>query len=132
MSNELLKLGKKYKNLVVLSAGTDVHGVCEEFVRYFPDRYFSFGSGAKNMVSAAVGFVLTGKLPLVVGDRVFAAAFEQIRDDVCIPNLNVKFLARGKEDENPGKIVELLPNLEEVNDFGEAIREYGPKFLKSV
>jgi hypothetical protein len=44
----------------------------------------------------------------------------------------VKFLARGKEDENPGKIVELLPNLEEVNDFGEAIREYGPKFLKSV
>jgi len=132
MSNELLKLGKKYKNLVVLNVGADVHGVCDEFVKYFPDRYFGFGSGACNLVSAAAGFALTGKLPLIVGDRVFVAAFEQIRDDVCIPNLNVKFLVRGEKGENPGKIVELLPNLEEVNDFEEAIREYGPKFLKSV
>lgn len=132
MSNELLKLGKKYKNLVVLSAGTGVHGICEEFARYFPDRCFSFGSGTKNMVSAAVGFVSTGKLPLVVGDELFTLAFEQIRDDICSTNLNVKFLVGGEIDEELLEAKGLFPNLEGVESLDRCFEEYGPKFLKSV
>ena len=67
-----------------------------------------------------------------MGDRVFAAAFEQIRDDVCMPNLNVKFLVGGEIDEELLGTKGLFLNLEEVESFDRCFEEYGPKFLKSV
>lgn len=122
--NDLLQLGKKYGNLVVLSAGADAHNACEEFAKYFPDRYFSFGLGFSNVVSVAAGFSLTGKMPLVVGDRLFSRAYEQMLDNVCIPNLNVKFVT--------GEALGDMPNLEEVSNLEEGFEEYGPKYLKTV
>jgi transketolase C-terminal domain/subunit len=122
--NDLLQLGKKYSNLVVLTAGADAHGACEEFAKYFPDRYFSFGLAFSNAVSVAAGFSLTGKMPLVVGNRFFSRAYEQMQDDICIPNLNVKFATGEKFCE--------LPNLNEVFSLEEGFEEYGPKYMKTV
>jgi len=122
--NDLLQLGKKYKNLVVLTAGADAHRACEEFAKYFPKRYFSFGLGFSNAVSVAAGFSLTGKMPLVVGNRLFSRAYEQMLDDICIPNLNVKFVM--------GEVFVDLPNLEEVSNLEEGFEAYGPKYMKTV
>ena len=60
------------------------------------------------------------------------AAFEQIRDDVCYPNLNVKFLVGEKIDKEFVKSAGLFPNLERVENFEQCFEEYGPKFLKTV
>ncbi|MFH1534218.1 MAG: hypothetical protein ABID64_04795 [Nitrospirota bacterium] len=129
--NDLLQLGKKYKNLVVLSAGADAHLACEEFAKYFPDRYFSFGLGFSNAVSVAAGFSLTGKMPLVVGNRLFSRAYEQMLDDICVPNLNVKFVTAAKAGQ-AGEVLGDLPNLEEVSSLEEGFEAYGPKYMKTV
>ncbi len=132
MKQELLTLGKKYKNLVVLSAGSAGAGVCEDFERYFSDRYFSFGLAESNMVSAAAGFALMGKLPIVVGDSqlLFSEAFSQILNDVCAPNLNVKFVGIG--DMSEGCEMGSFPNMKiDVESVGEVVSEYGPAFYKA-
>lgn len=144
MVNEFLKLGKKYKNLVVLSAGSHNTSICEDFEKFFPDRYFSFGLAYQNMVSAAAGFALMKKIPIVVGDDfyLFSKAFEQIYNDICLPNLNVKFIGVN-ENENLetdfDHLYKSLPNfkyLKHDRDFEEALSEmfleYGPMCLKCV
>ena len=117
---ELLKLAKKHKNLVVLSATG-----CEEFSKYFPERCFSFGWAEANMVSAAAGFALAGKMPVVIGNGrfLFSKAFDQIQNDICIPNLNVKIIGRGDE-----RIVKGLKNMKVLSsvDFKEMALNYGP------
>lgn len=131
MKQELLTLGKKFKNMVVLSAGAAGGEMCEEFAKYFSDRYFNFGLAEANMVSAAAGFAVLGKMPLVVGDSglLFTEAFSQILNDVCIPNLNVKFLGVGKM--NDGFDLKIFPNLKEMEqNVEDAVEEYGPIFCK--
>jgi transketolase len=59
-----------------------------------PGQYFEMGIGEANMVSAAAGLALCGKIPFVHTFAVFAAGrpFDQIRQGVCLPNLNVKIV----------------------------------------
>jgi transketolase len=136
MINDLLKLGKKYKNLVVLSSGTGGSGICEEFEKYFPDRYFSFGLGEGNMVSAAAGFALMGKIPVIVSDGmwIFSRAFDQIKTDVCEMNLNVKFIVNTNETsfENDRKLLNSFPNFEMDSSLENCINEYGVRCFKCV
>jgi transketolase C-terminal domain/subunit len=137
MKYELLKIGKKYKNSVVLSAGSSGAEVCEEFSKYFSDRYFNFGLAGGNMVSAASGFALMGKLPIVIGDGslLFAEVFSQILNDVCIPNLNVKFVSVGECFSEFEFIYERFPNFsikDSKDDFERMFLEYGPAYLKSI
>jgi transketolase len=67
----------------------------EELERDFPDRTFNFGMAECNMVSAAAGLANEGLIPIVytVGSFLVYRAYESIRNDVCIQNLNVKFAA---------------------------------------
>ncbi len=143
MVNDFLKLGKKYKNIVVLSAGSQAFSVCQSFQKFFPDRYFSFGLGYPNMVSSAAGFALTKKIPIVVADSfyLFSKAFEQIYNDICLPNLNVKFIGIETEESKTDsiKLCKPLPNfkcLDFEKDSEEALSEmfaeYGPMYLKCV
>ena len=88
----LAALGAEYSNLVVLDA--DLAGATKTgvFKKAFPDRHFDFGSAEGNMVTAAAGMAASGLVPFASSLAMFAAgrAFEQIRNSVGYPNLNVK------------------------------------------
>ncbi len=133
MKNSLLKLAKANKNLVVLSAG---NSRCEDFAKFFPDRHFVFGPTEANIVSCAVAFALAGRLPIVLGsaDFLVSRAFDQILNDICIPNLNVKIFAVGQTGEVLEKCISVFPNLkfERVDKFkklDELMKEYGPAYV---
>jgi len=89
----LIKMAKKYRNVIVLSADFGQRIGVEKFSRAFPERYFNLGLQEANMISIATGFCMTGKLPVIVGfGNFWGKAYEQIRNDICLPNLNVKIV----------------------------------------
>ncbi|OGJ42867.1 hypothetical protein A3B60_04065 [Candidatus Peregrinibacteria bacterium RIFCSPLOWO2_01_FULL_39_12] len=127
----ILKLANKYRNIVVLSSGTTGTQVCAEFAKFFPNRYFTFGEAEGNIASSSAGFALRGKMPVIVADRDFlTGAFEQIRDDICESNLNVKIIINGSNSEEK-KLADLLPNMKIYSETGaddleNIFFEYGP------
>jgi len=90
----LLELGKENKNIVVLEADLGKSTMTCLFEQEFPDRFFEMGIGEANMTSFAAGLSLTGKIAFTNSFAVFAAgrAFDQIRQAICIPKLNVKIV----------------------------------------
>lgn len=90
----MVKLGTKYKNAVVLDANAGRFLNLGGFARAFPDRYFNFGNAESNMIGAAAGFTVRGKIPLVCSFSMFVTgrAWEQIRNAIAYPLLNVKFI----------------------------------------
>ena len=91
----LAELGKENKDIVVFDA--DLSGATKTsiFAKQFPDRFFDMGIAEADMVSTAAGISTFGKMPYVSTFAVFAAgrAYDQIRNSVCYPNLNVKICA---------------------------------------
>lgn len=89
---EIVSLGEKYKNIVVLDADLSSSLKTVNFSKQFPDRHFNFGVAEASMMGTAAGFALRGKIPFACTFAVFASgrAFDQIRCSVCYPNLNVK------------------------------------------
>lgn len=90
----LLELGRINKDIVVLEADLGKSTMTVLFEQEFPDRFFEMGIGEANMTSFAAGLALTGKIPFTNSFAVFAAgrAFDQIRQGICIPALNVKIV----------------------------------------
>ncbi|MBE6980956.1 MAG: transketolase family protein [Ruminococcaceae bacterium] len=88
----LTELGAQHDNLVVLDA--DLAGATKTgtFKKAFPDRHFDFGIAEANMVCAAAGMSTTGLVPFASSFAMFAAgrAFEQVRNSIGYPHLNVK------------------------------------------
>ena len=88
----LAALGAEHADLVVLDA--DLAGATKTgvFKKAFPDRHFDFGIAEGNMVAAAAGMAAAGLVPFASSFAMFAAgrAFEQIRNSIGYPNLNVK------------------------------------------
>ena len=88
----LAELGAEYENLVVLDA--DLAGATKTavFQKAFPHRFFDCGIAEANMVCMAAGLATTGLVPFASSFAMFAAgrAFEQIRNSVGYPHLNVK------------------------------------------
>ncbi len=91
---ELLALAKENSRVVALDA--DLCGSTQSVVieKNFPERYFEMGIGEQNMISVAAGLSLTGKIPFAHSFAVFASGrpFDQIRQSVCLPKLNVKIV----------------------------------------
>lgn len=88
----LLELGKEHEDIVVLDAdlaGSTKTGV---FQKAFPERHINCGIAEGNMMSVAAGLAATGKVPFASSFAMFAAgrAFEQIRNSIGYPGLNVK------------------------------------------
>ena len=90
--NALAALGAEHENLVVLDA--DLAGATKTgvFKKAFPDRHFDFGIAEANMICAAAGMATTGLVPFASSFAMFAAgrAFEQVRNSIGYPHLNVK------------------------------------------
>ena len=91
----LLDLGKENKDVVVLDADLATATKTNLFAKEFPDRFFDMGIAEANMIGTAAGFATCGKIPYASTFAVFAAgrAYDQIRNSVCYPNLNLKVCA---------------------------------------
>ena len=91
----LLELGKENKNVVVLDADLSTATKTNFFAKEFPERFFEMGISEQDMIGTAAGFATCGKIPYASTFAVFAAgrAYDQIRNSICYPNLNVKICA---------------------------------------
>ena len=90
--NALAEFGAEYPDLVVLDA--DLAGATKTgvFKKAFPDRHIDCGIAESNMMGVAAGLAAAGKIPFASTFAMFAAgrAFEQVRNSVGYPHLNVK------------------------------------------
>lgn len=85
----------KNPNVVVLEADLGNATKSAAFKEVAPERYFNMGISEQDMMGTAAGFAAAGKIPVASTFAVFATgrAFEQVRNSICYPNLNVKICA---------------------------------------
>ena len=90
--NALKELGAVYENLVVLDADLAGATKTSTFQKAFPDRHFDCGIAEGQLICAAAGLSTTGLVPFASSFAMFAAgrAFEQVRNSIGYPHLNVK------------------------------------------
>ena len=147
----LAELGDKY-DFVVLDADLSEATKTKIFADKFPERFFDTGIAEGNMMSTAAGLASCGKTVFASSFAMFAAgrAFEQIRNSICYPKLNVKIgathggISVGEDGathqclEDLG-IMRTIPNMVVINpcDAVEAkaaveaaINYYGPVYLR--
>ena len=91
----LLELGRKNENIVVLDADLSTATKTNLFAKEFPERFFDMGIAEQNMIGTAAGMATCDKIPYASTFAVFAAgrAYDQIRNSICYPKLNVKICA---------------------------------------
>ena len=91
----LAGLGKKRNDVVALDADLSGSTKTSKFAKAFPERFFNIGIAEQDMMGTAAGLALGGKLPFASTFAVFATgrAWEQIRQSICYPKLNVKVVA---------------------------------------
>lgn len=84
-----------YPNMVVLNADSARALKLTDFQAAYPDRMFGVGISEADLIGTAAGMATTGLIPVVVGFSMFVSEkpFEQIRQAVAYPNLNVKIIA---------------------------------------
>ena len=148
----LVSLGEKYKNIVVLDADLSAATKTVNFAKKFPERFFDMGIAEANMMSTAAGFATTGKIPYASTFAIFAAgrSYDQIRNSICYPNLNVKICATHSgitvgEDGATHQMLEdismmrCLPNMKVINPsddtqtkwaIEEAYKQNGPVYVR--
>ena len=90
----LAELGKEYPNLVVLDADLSGSTQSAMFAKAFPERFYNMGIAEANMTGVAAGLAACGKMPFTNSFAMFATgrAYEQIRNSVAYPRLNVKIV----------------------------------------
>ena len=93
--NSLVEFGEKYENIVVLDADLAEATKTCMFKKKFPEIFFDCGIAENNMMSVAAGLSTCGKIPFASTFAMFAAgrSFEQIRNSIGYPHLNVKICA---------------------------------------
>jgi transketolase len=91
----LVALGEQNPEIVALDADLSGSTRTARFGKRFPERFFNMGIAEQNMVGFAAGLAVAGKIPFVSTFAVFLTgrAWEQIRQEVCHPNLSVKLVA---------------------------------------
>ena len=91
----LVALGARREDLVVLDADLAKSTKTADFQKAFPARFFDMGIAEQNTMGVAAGLAAAGKLPFASTFAVFAAgrAYDQIRNSICYPRLNVKIAA---------------------------------------
>ena len=90
--NALTELGKEHEDVVVLDADLAAATKTGVFKKAFPERHIDCGIAESNMMGVAAGLAAAGKVPFASSFAMFAAghAFEQVRNSIGYPKLNVK------------------------------------------
>lgn len=90
--NTLVELGKEDENIVVLDADLAAATKTNKFAEAFPDRHINCGIAEANMAGIAAGLAASGKTPFISSFAMFVSgrAYEQIRNSIGYPGLNVK------------------------------------------
>ena len=90
--NALVEIGKEHADLYVLDADLAGATKTDIFKKAFPERHIDCGIAESNMMGIAAGLSTTGKVPFASTFAMFAAgrAFEQVRNSIGYPHLNVK------------------------------------------
>ena len=147
--DEMEKLAAEDKNVIVL-VGDLGYSFMEKYAKKFPDQFINAGCAEQNMIGVAAGLALGGKKPFVYSGSIFLCmrAYEQIRDDVCYNNLDVKLIGTGASGflgfthnllnkENEHDLLKNLPNLkiytdkpEESWDLADLLRQPGAAYIK--
>lgn len=91
----LVMLGSKNTDIVVLDADLSKSTKTADFAKVYPERFFNMGIAEQNLIGFAAGLAAAGKIPFASTFAIFATgrAFEQIRNSVAYPQLNVKIAA---------------------------------------
>ncbi len=91
----LVALGAENENIVVLDADLSKSTKTADFAAAYPERFINCGIAEQNMATIAAGLAASGKIPFASSFAVFASgrAFEQIRNSIAYPSLNVKIAA---------------------------------------
>jgi transketolase len=148
----LVEMGRENPKIVVLEADLGRSTMTCYFEQAFPERFFEMGIAEANMTSFAAGLALTGKIPFTNSFAVFAAgrAYDQIRQGVCIPALNVRIIgsSAGLSDFGDGSthqsvedvaIMRAIPNMtvlvpadaNETRTMTRAMADYrGPVYMR--
>ncbi len=147
----LAEFGEKY-DIIVMDADLSKSTKTDTFKKKFPDRFINCGIAEANMLSTAAGLSTCGKIVFASSFAMFAAgrAFEQIRNSICYPKLNVKIgathagISVGEDGathqclEDIG-IMRTLPNMVVINPADDveakkaveaAIKHQGPVYLR--
>src|SRR3972149_981582 len=91
---QLVELGKKYSNIIVLEGDLKESTQSIQFQGSFPDRFYDMGIAEQNMVGVAAGLARCGKVPVVHSFASFISmkACEQVRTNIAFQKLNVKIV----------------------------------------
>ncbi len=94
--NKITEIAKTDHNIMLMT-GDLGYGVLDEFKNQFPDRYINAGIAEQNMAAVAAGLALEGNTVFIysIGNFPTLRCIEQIRNDICYHNANVKILAVG-------------------------------------
>lgn len=150
--DEIAEIGKENKDVYVIDV--DIGKSCKtgKFSKSLPEQYINVGIAEQNGAGVAAGLATTGKIPFVVTYAVFGSLrmCEQIRQDICYPNLNVKLACShgGLTPANDGAshqaiedmgVLRTIPNMTVIMPADyvsarklvrEAANTYGPMFLR--
>src|SRR4051812_5872862 len=88
----LLEAGHKDKHIVALCAALTASTKMDDFAKSYPERFVEVGIAEQNLVTAAAGMALAGKVPFVSSYAAFSPGrnWEQIRTTICLNDTNVK------------------------------------------
>ncbi|HWQ88723.1 MAG TPA: transketolase family protein [Desulfitobacteriaceae bacterium] len=91
----LVALGAENPDIVVLDADLSKSTKTVDFAKQYPQRFFNMGVAEQNLMGTAAGLAAAGKIPFASTFAIFATgrAFEQIRNSIAYPQLNVKIAA---------------------------------------
>ncbi|MFB5677706.1 transketolase family protein [Paenibacillus terreus] len=150
--HEILELGRKNKSIYVVDV--DIGKSCKttEFANQLPEQHINVGIAEQNAAGLSAGLATTGKIPFISTYAVFGSLrmAEQIRQEVCYPNLNVKIACShgGLTPANDGGshqaiedmgVLRTIPNMTVIMgaDYystrklvAQAAKHYGPVYLR--
>jgi transketolase len=91
----LVALGAENPDVVALDADLSKSTKTADFAKHYPERFFNMGVAEQNLMGTAAGLAAAGKIPFASTFAIFATgrAFEQIRNSIAYPKLNVKIAA---------------------------------------
>lgn len=141
--NEIIPYAREDKRIFLLVCDMGF-GVADRFKQEFPDRIFNMGMMEQGTVGIAAGMAMSGLIPIVysIVNFIVFRALEQVRNDVVVQGLNVKFIATGVNDyfrflgdshccgENDIKIMQMInmkvydPYLQGNIGFKDLVREW--------